>query len=296
MARRPWIGGPGSRGVALLLTIWALALLAVLALGLTANVRTGAGIERDQVALAQARALADAGFWQGLAEMLDPNAAAALPCDGTPYAMTIDGQTTIVSIQDEAGKVDLNAASADQLERLFRAAGMDQQTAASLARNIDRYRARAAAEGRRPQDADFHGSAPARAYAPAFLSPQELRLVDGMTPGAYARILPLVTVYNGDWRINPLAASRTVLLSLAGMDAPTVERFLNSRTQSHDRISARIAAPPMLASQAEWRPPRIVTVRSKVNLGSDVVAGREGVVDIAPGGDQLFRILTWTSG
>jgi general secretion pathway protein K len=296
----PWVraGRRGSRGVALLLTIWVLALLAVVALGLTANLKSGARLARDQLEIARARALADAGFWQVLGRLLDARSTAADRLDGTPHAVVVAGWKVTVSIQDEAGRVDLNWASEAQLRRLFLAIGLGSEAAERLARNIVRYRAAALAQGERDAESRIGQQPgthrPPQPYVPPFLSKSELRMVEGIRPDEYARILPMVTVHNGDWRINPLAAPGPVLLSLAGIDRAAAERFIAARQTQRDPIALRIAAPPAILQQAAWREPQFITIRSTARLDSSTVAVRDATVALAPAADQPFRILSWT--
>ncbi len=65
-----------------------------------------------------------------------PDAESRWVADGRPYVFAFDDAKVNITIVDEDGKVDLNAASGDVLTGLFKAAGAQDDKAKSLSAAI----------------------------------------------------------------------------------------------------------------------------------------------------------------
>ena len=63
----------------------------------------------------------------GIAALLDRDPARAVPIDGTPWRWSFAGAAVEIAIEDELGKIDLNAASDTLLHDLFRAQGVGER-------------------------------------------------------------------------------------------------------------------------------------------------------------------------
>ena len=136
-------------GIALISVLWALAILSLLAaLVLEAGNLSYRG-ERAAEAQAEAEALAEAGITRAILALLDARADARWPVDGTPRNFIFEGAPVTVSIQDELGKIDLNAASVELLAALFRSAGVPPAEADALAGRVAAWR------GPRSDDSDY---------------------------------------------------------------------------------------------------------------------------------------------
>jgi general secretion pathway protein K len=262
-------GDSGESGVALLMAVWVLALLALIAASVTSDVKAGLAISRNKVEASQTRALADAGVWAALAARLDARRAGTLAVDGRYQVVPMieGGGSVSVAVQDEAGKIDVNVAAEDTLRSLFEIVGVAKPFATSLAKEINFYRSKREAVGA--------GSTP---KPPVFLTQEELRLVPGMTVDLYARISPFITVYGGDGRVSAMTAPLAVLRA-TGLDAPTAERAVKDRG-TPDAATIR---------------PRVVTIMSRATLPSGAVFSREAVVDLTQRKERLYQLLAWTA-
>ena len=125
-------GRAGERGIALILVLWVLALLSVLAVGFASNARTELLIVRNQVESARARAIAEAGISLAILEMTQVDLEQRWPADGREHVLTYGENLIRVRVQDEAGKIDINAAPDEMLEGLFRTVGVDAAPASRL--------------------------------------------------------------------------------------------------------------------------------------------------------------------
>jgi general secretion pathway protein K len=144
------------------------------------------------------RALADAAINITILHMLNPRVAMQPPTDATPVVVTFDGRAIRVSIQDEAGRIDLNTAEPELLRRLLIAAGLDSARVPRLVDSILDWREQGIGHRLNGAEATDY-AASGLTYGPRkgpFESVPELRLVMGMTAPLYARIAPLLTIYS----------------------------------------------------------------------------------------------------
>lgn len=273
--------------MALLMTVWVLALIAALSLGITAEFGVGATLTRNMVESARARALADGAFWQTLADMLD-NPGAGIQIDGTPRELLAGDATITTTVQDEAGKLDLNAAQQDRLARLFQVTGVPQRDATTLAAAIEAYRVQARLVSSRQ-------NGETRSSARPFLSVPELRLVPGITPDIYVRVRPYLTVWSGAARPEAASASRIVRMALSETDAsPEVLDMISAR-RSSGRRTPRGQVEEGDASHTAAGAGKVVTILTVAKMSSGTIFTREAAVAFTPRSDLPFRILSWST-
>lgn len=264
----------GERGVALLLVLWVLVLLAVLALGFSGTARMRALVARNLEENAAARWLADAGIrltvrrlWTGTDQPVP---------DGTIYHCRLQSGGLAISVQDVAGLIDLNAAPPETLAGLFAAAGVDDARARRLAaavtdfRDVDRIRTEGGAEAEDYAAAGLpHGpkNGPFRAV-------EELEQVAGMPQGLVDRVRPALTVHG-------LRASADL------RRAPPLVRLAYGETEITELGDK---ADPLPAAQGTYR----FTVTAWTKSGA--VYGREAVLNIQTLPLATWRVLRWGQG
>ncbi|MGH8491456.1 MAG: general secretion pathway protein GspK, partial [Gammaproteobacteria bacterium] len=128
------------QGFALVIVLWVVALLSIVAASLAFSMRTETTLAHDLVAQAQARALAEAGVYRGILELYNPDRLRRWRGDGSPHRIRLWGAPVTVSLQDEAGKIDLNSAQRDLLGTLLRASGIDDERRDALLDAIEDWR------------------------------------------------------------------------------------------------------------------------------------------------------------
>ncbi len=295
MRHRP----PASRsaGIALVLVLWILALLSVIAASVVFGARTDIQVAANLVAQAQREATAQAAVHRAIFELLKPVAdPARWQSDGRPHAWHYQGTDVTVTIRDEAGKIDLNAAQAGLLAGLFRQAGLEAAAADALVNTLldwvdadDQKRLNGA------EAADY--AAAGVGYRPAngpFETVEELRLLLGMTPALFERLYPLVTVYSRAEGVNAAAAPREVLLALPGVTPAQVELFLAQRQAALDQGLPM----PVLPGYGSANPQAAGTLHVRVDIpvSAKTTTVHEVVVRItnATGPATLpYAILAW---
>ena len=184
----------GENGIALIAVLGFLATMSLLTIGVVSAARTTVANASRHLVRAQAQAAIESGI-DFAANQLVQARGAAPSLLSQPETMEIGGFRVQVSVRPERSKVDLNFADADLLATLFRAGGASHDDAQALAASVEDWRDGDdllhlnGAEHRQSEGAGL-------TYGPAnkyFASPDELRLVLGMTEQIYACVRPQLT-------------------------------------------------------------------------------------------------------
>ena len=233
-------------GVALVIVLWMLALLIVLAMGYSRMVRTETSLTANLVHFNQARAMAEAGVWQAVSELLKPDKAERWRADGRPHSFPFGAGRVRVRIEDEGGRIDLNTARPELLYGLLNAVELPEEAGLRLLQAVLDWRdPDNEARKHGAEDADYQR----RGYAygakdGAFNSVAELQRVMGFDYRIYRALAPALTVYSGQPGINPKAAPRAALLALPNIRPAEVDAFLRARAAG--------AAPPLPGVDAQY--------------------------------------------
>ena len=180
-------------GVALICVLWALVLLSLVAVAFSSGSQIGMRTARNVVEGAMASAAADAGVQRALMDLPASGIAAA-----TQYRWRFGDNSVLITVRDEATKLELNTASVAEIVDLLLSEGVEQKKAWALGDAI--------ADFTDSDDFSHAGGAEEAAYrnvglhwgpknAPLEVE-QELQQVLGMTPAIYRKIAPIVTTYS----------------------------------------------------------------------------------------------------
>src|SRR5438445_8355297 len=129
-----------NRGVALILVMWVIALMAVLLGSFALIARTENLESRHMFDTTSARYDAIAGVELALAQLRNPDPMQRWVADGRPYEFPYEGATVKVEITNESGKIDLNVADSVTLMALFQSIGLDLGAAEALSDAIQDWR------------------------------------------------------------------------------------------------------------------------------------------------------------
>lgn len=278
----------GQRGVALLLVLWACTLLAILLGGYAMLARTAARQTRYQFAQARAHYAAEAGLMRAIYALQEPDPRRRWADNGRIYSFPFEGATVRVSMIDEGGKVDLNAASPQVLRGLFQAAGLDPAAAARLAANVVDWRSFVADAGQAASARAAYAAA-GRDYGPRhgpFASLEELQLVLGMTPALYQRLEPAITIWSGRFQPDPDTAPPLALAAIPGLTPQQVQAALAARQQN-----AATGLSPFDGGITH-------SIRSQAELADGTRAVIRATIRLQPGGtgSQPYTVLRWQEG
>jgi general secretion pathway protein K len=279
------------RGVALIVVMWLLVLLAAI-VGLFALNAHAEAVQasalRQRVELDHA---AEAGIEAAAARLLAVDARRRPVPDGREQQLEFgNGIVVTIAITDESGKIDLNVADALLLQRLFEVMGVATEDATRLAGAVIDWRDPDglvnAAGGAEERDYRRAG----RPYGPAnrpFAQVSDLQRVLGMRHDLYRRLRPYLTVYTGLAQPNVAFADRPVLQAM-GLAPPVVEQIISARAMLQPGLP-----PPTLPGGTGT-----YSVSSRAARADGPRAELEATVRVGAGGflGQVYTPLVWRYG
>ncbi|MSO92492.1 MAG: general secretion pathway protein GspK [Rhodospirillales bacterium] len=280
------------RGVALLMVLWMLALMAAIAVVMATTARTESRLARNLVEEVRARAAAQAGVSHAILMLLDPKAKRRPGPDGDE-TLTVDvlGSKVNLSIRDECGKVDINTGWGTLLLGLVRQYTGDEQAQALSQAILDW---RDPDHRRRPRGAEDDDYATAHRVHGArdglFETVDELQQVLGMSPGLYARLAPDITIDCLNAGVDPASAARAVLAAIPGVEPLELETFLRARG------AAQNGQLPELDGGEEYTetsPAQVFGIRAVAELASGARGAWQAVVWITEDPSRPFLLRAW---
>ena len=267
-----------NRGFALLLVLWAMAILALLLGAFGLQARSAALIAETTLVRTQAHAAAEAGAMIAVAALEMPNVATRWVPDGRRYVVTFGGFVLHLRCTDASGLVDLNSASQDTLRGLFQAAGAPPENADALAQAITRRRRVPLEIGMLAPSSDSEGHGP-------FVTLGGLRSIPGISGALFRQLEPALTLWSG----RPIPDPRF---------APALVRETGSLGSDQASISQLPPLPSSIqgaqARSGDWGSGvvRIDVVATRANRPVDRF---EMTVRLVPGDAATlrYRVLDW---
>jgi general secretion pathway protein K len=266
MSMTPVTTRQNSRGIALVSVLWIVALLSVVAAGLSASVRSESRIVGNTRLLLQAQYAVEGGVELAAMNLMYPQSV-RWPADGSIRDLNIGDTRVRIATLDETSKIDINHAPPDLLRNLFLHAGADANQADLLVdaildwRDSDDFQRLNGAE-----DSDYRiAGLPYGTKDAPFDSVDELRLVLGMTNDLFADVESSLTVFSGQSGVNLLHASPQVAAAAAGLE-----------DLQHNSGGATY------------------TIRVEAHVGDSIVSQAEATINITYSGlGRPYRILQW---
>ncbi len=218
------------RGIALMLVLWVLALLTIIAVGLTAAQRTETTLAGNQLATVRFRAVAEAAVSFAIlnllapATVLDEETDVWVP-DGMARPWRFGGESLEIQVFNEASRIDLNVAGKELLVGLTAALELPEDEGAALAdavedwRDLDDFTQLNGAE-----DGDYEAAG--RSYGAKdrpFDSVEELQLVLGVDSELYRTLAPALTVDSGTPEVDQEFADPLVQAAVQGITLAEAE-------------------------------------------------------------------------
>ncbi|HEY4293829.1 type II secretion system protein GspK [Luteibacter sp.] len=275
------------RGVALLIVLWGCTLLAIMLGAFAALARTEGLQARYQFAQTRAHYAAEAGVMRAIEGLQNRNIGSRWVADGRPYQFDFDDAKVTITIVDEDGKVDLNAASGDVLTGLFKAAGAADDKARDLSAAIQDWR--------RPGDAASPNGAKKPQYDAAglgygprngpFASVEEARMVLGMDAATWTAVAPALTIWSGRERPNSEHAQPLALAAIPGLGQAGAAAILAKRGQAD--------AATMVGGNGVTH-----TIRAQAILDDGTRSSLTSTIRLRGirSGNQPYAVLRWREG
>lgn len=225
------------RGVALMLALWLIVVLAMIGARVASAARTSNAVASNMRARVSALYAAESGVTMAVSRVRSTLIALeSRPDRRSEYLNSLqqrvaDADSTVLgdarfafTYVDISSRIDINLASRGQLETLF-SFFTGRVQAAAAARSVREWIGAEDAQmresaGARAMRADL--TYPAMPVARPLRSLEELRRIEGIPERLAVQAAPYLTV-DGDGRVNRIAASDTVLAAAAGslVDEPT---------------------------------------------------------------------------
>ncbi len=282
-----------NKGFALILVLWVLTLLAIMASSFALTIQRETAIISGLKENAEASASAEAGIYYAILMLLHDNSKIAWQANNSLYEINFSEKRIRIQIADESGKIDINQAEKSQLQRLFQLINIDDSIAESLSDAILDWRDKNdlhrinGAEKQQYAEADLK-------YAPRnapFTSIEELQMVIGMTPEIFERIENMITIYSNSPKINPVVASREVLLTLADVNEEMVDSYIQQRINS-ERNSEAVTQPDWY--QGNTNKINVYRIVAEVVIDYEITKQVMAIIQKGQAKNGLpFKILKW---
>lgn len=274
-----------------MLVLWVLALLIIIAIGLTATQRTETALAGSQLATAQFRATAEAGIGWSVLNLLAPETAfdeeeaqGWIP-DGEAHPWAFAGESLEIKVSNEASRIDLNKASRDLLEDLLKAAGLAEDEASAIADAIEDWRdTNDLTELQGAEDSDYEDAG--RSYGAKdgpFDSVEELQLVLGVDRNLYRTLKPAVTVDSSRATPTEEFAPPLVQAALQGISPEEVELEQDEHARATESGDSKIGS--------VGRGGPLYRIRVTSMLEGRAGLTMEALVNVQARGEEPFAVL-----
>jgi general secretion pathway protein K len=283
-------------GIALIIVVWLIVVLAVQVGLLNKSLRDGARIVDNTTAIARGEALMHAGLELAVSRLTTGDIRTRWRADGNQRSVDVAGNTLKLTISAEIGRININKAEPELIGGLLRSLDLAPVEAAKMQdrildwRDLDRARRRSGfdkADNKRagPQyDPDN----------PAFNDPSDLTRVLGTSRYLAGLLAQRVTIYTDESGINPRVASREVLYALPGLDAKTVEAAYQLFRMGNDEALTAMA---MLAPAQQFLTQALGSAyRIRFEIGGthrDALGSGEAIVALGLDSALPYRTLSW---
>ena len=283
------------RGIALVGVLWIVALLSMVALGVSSTVRSEIRMARNMLSLAQAQYAAEGAIELAVSKLLSSQPD-SWPTDGSVRQIRIANAQVRVAIYDEAGRIDLNYASAGVLSNVLDSSGIEDELRLSLVdaimdwRDPDELRRLYGAEN------DDYSAAglPYGAKNAKFDTVDELALVLGMRPDILQAIRPVLTVYSGRPGIDPSVAPEQALQVFAGGDSGAVDTYIDQRS-AFGAGSGSVDTDFIDKDLVKTSGGSVFTIHVESRVDTSIVARLAATISFV-GGKEAYRLLGWKQG
>lgn len=257
------------------MVLWVISGLTLIISAAFINSKIDTQLSITQLNLAQARGLADAGIYQGIYALLQPRQSVQTGIPEYPPKLAWSTADVEIGIRNESGKIDINEATDDLIEKLFGYAGMDgskTQELMSLYRHSKRL-----------------NELPGQQEHKTFTSIGDFARKLNISDHTWSQISPWLTVYSGQAGINANSADESLLtllldtnLSRQDTDRAKSDAFQRTTSSSmngeHPYLTERLSS--------------VYSINARAYVGQ-VSVFIEAIVKMSANNEQPYTILVW---
>jgi general secretion pathway protein K len=280
----------GEQGFIIVAVLWVLVALATFASVYSlyvSNTAIGSRIGNDRL---QSEALISAALELTALRLLD------VPEEKRPssgdFAFHLGHANVAVTFRSEGARIDLNAAPKELLAGLFSVFGAKPDDSLYYADRIIGWRTKNPVPGQ-DKEADAYKDA-SLAYGPRqapFQNVAELRFVLGLPPALVNMMLPFVTVFNGQAKIDVIKAAPEIVEALPHINPDLVNAVLQQRDVQDPKSIIAMLGQAGGDVSVEARKAARINVAIRFDTGRRVNA--EAVILLIDHDADPYRILEW---
>ena len=275
------------RGVALMMVLWMIMVMMTMAGTLIYAVKTETQLVSYARATAQARSFAEAAAHYTVMQLFLPVDKRQIKLGGSPATWTRDGYGVEIRVIGENGLIDINQANRVLLQKVLKELGIIDQEAETILDAIEDFRD--------PDDLEHTNGAEDDDYKTAgleygskdapFERIEELQQVLGVTPLMYQGLVRYLSVNARSNGVNPMLASRHVLLILADGDQAAVDEYIRKREEAEGAW----VQPPFGGGLLDHTEQPVYRLQLKIKaLESETAYFEEQAIRLLPGHNPPF--------
>jgi general secretion pathway protein K len=278
---------PKRRGFALVMVIWGVAIIALLVVSYQSTARLRLQTAFNIAGATRAELVADAAANEAILSILSERAAGGeRPVyGGAPVYCAIDGAAVAIAVEDEGGKVDLNAASPNLLQALLQGFAVQPRDAEQIAKSIVAFRTPIDPRTASAIEPGGAGDKPFGLKRAPYQTVLELDQTPGISPEFFRLLLPFVTVHSRAPGVDPRVAPPALFAALTGASPEEVIGYV--ATPFPNNLDRRRANGPFFAQLGEGG---ALLAHAEALLPTGQASVREVVVDLRGGAGGAYAI------
>lgn len=242
----------GEAGYALVAAVASIAFFALVSLMMIETTRGTIVVARAEFSRARLLAAADAGVAMALQDLMQPDAIAQVPINGSARILGYDGAALSVSVEDERGKIALNQINQRQVEVMFSGFGLSGAALEEAVDGLLDWRDEDDEPRLRGAEDDVYAAQGISARNGPLKTVGELALIHGVGPALAARMAPVVTLNFG----------------LRGEFDPRTASAIARQVMVESDADAAVAASSAGAGAGAGTPGGAAQVRAATSLGN----------------------------
>jgi general secretion pathway protein K len=280
------------RGVILVVVLWMVAMMMVTVIALGSLSQKSLGTASVETERLRTKLALEAGLAAGEVMVLAKKAEDRVYFASEPVTVDIGGGRRVeIAIQDAAGLVDLNRADQKLIESLVARLGLSGDGAKAIVGTLMKLRDTGKSKS---QPAQQDAAEPKPAQPPVLFSLAQLRAFDGVKPKDLALLLPYVSLYSSDGKVNPMSAPEVVLQAIPDLDKNDAAALAAARKQ---RQGAEPEVQDVLSRHADFLAigqSTVFVIGVKILDGPGVIPGSRiaSAIVLDEGGKAPFQTLS----
>jgi general secretion pathway protein K len=283
-------------GFALLAVIWGTGLIATMVVAFMTNGRLRLQTAQNVARAVEAGYVADSAISLAILEAL-ARRDALTPSgqeniyDGAPKFCVLDRAAVALSIEDESGKLDINAAGPETLIAALVGLGVEATKARNVAEAIIAFRTGAIGAFGQIRSSGA-GDKPFEPKEAPFETTLELDQVNGVDPELFRALLPFVTVHSKSAGVDARASPPGLFAALAGYPIEEVRALV--ATPYPNKVQRSDPRFPAALNQGGDHGAFLVHVEAL--LASGQTAAKDALLDLRPPDGKPFRVQEMRRG